>query len=1338
MAQQSWSTRPRVKSRSPAPLRTPTTPSQFFPPSYFAAAAGVPYTRNRDDNVALPQLRTPSTPSEQDRFYQEAHPFSSNASYLITECSPHTSNPSRPRRKSQLGDLGLVESQLLPTLSDTVERMTRPPSQVIPSSPTRPVPHGPNNSPSVTRTLSTSSQSSSAYSVRNEPHSSGAVTAQTPTVQSTSSKQPLRSPSNVYPEQPQSSTRSSSSRSNPKSILKSHAISDQHIQVRQAHLEDVRLPTDHARKAGRSPNPIPPESFLLESRTERTRQMPTSPRQKSDSSLRTGRARSRTDPGTLPKGLPSTHGRNTQKPNPQPSGIPRRVGIPSSPATSRISTIAQMPNNGWEAPSVNSIQPEKRRLFVTNTEMSSSSSSETQTPLTRYMKPKALSRTDSQSSAESQLRPPRFGLGLGLSGVSESKNSVKLSPGQRWTTKIPGDESLLRRANSPTNKKHQRDSTPKRRDRPPSRNARVDNADGQRRQRELLSLMLAHLNDSSGCDSQPSGSEGSEDRCLVSDGSGDSLRSGFDDSGSEYSPVEDDHAIPRASTRWETKPEQMRLKAKARQSHINLPGGDSELLTHVDEQYTPRVSSRLSYSRQIKGQIRGHPAATAHDEEFLETKSSTLAHDEDASSIDERVTQAVPERYSSELSRIMAVSMAAAARQRRAFGISSSPDLGDHQADSSQLPHADSDPSVIGGDRWEDECNGFTTGSLLQQLNRTGGADGTQQSSTGELSLSSVQTQSSVSQESVYSTPNSPTRRSSGGVVVPESPPAIHTVRDQQWQTLERHILDSYGEVEARRQRLVWEFTESEDSFVTQLQNMMQLFILPLRVRDTRMWVSGIPSDVMKLFDWLDDIVRVHAQLSSTLAARQIVDHPRLQIISEVFRGFVPRLETYQPYLVKLEFTASVIDSLIHEGKNDFGDFIKLQEASERCQGWSLEKYLIEPVNRLAQYPEVFRRLLQLTPKSHPDYMSTFSLFHAAKLTIRVLSEVKDREDAYEFVKMACSGINGISSVHLVHRERRLLIRGSLTCVQVSNDEQALSSEPLVDSQTAPRSDAPMSQHVRRADKLSKAVNVWRGRSNSVKSTASTVVSFGTAPSSFDVHMHTGQPGPGTPPVVRVESEPVEVEMLVFTDLVLLASRLSLDGNAVDACDLEPLEGFGLSRVVSVLDEVDRRACITLDLAPLTSRALEEGYVQSTGPVVTVTLCLSRAQHARSGERAAAPLLVDWLVPLRRCCRYTLRSLSSSLDTTSALVDRATSAAVTQGPVLSLLAAGLPFPKSPSMQIEESERGLAGDSEQQEREERGWWSKRFHEVFSELSERETDEQTIELKKTRCINSLDYM
>ncbi|KAF8840099.1 hypothetical protein BDN67DRAFT_904211 [Paxillus ammoniavirescens] len=63
---------------------------------------------------------------------------------------------------------------------------------------------------------------------------------------------------------------------------------------------------------------------------------------------------------------------------------------------------------------------------------------------------------------------------------------------------------------------------------------------------------------------------------------------------------------------------------------------------------------------------------------------------------------------------------------------------------------------------------------------------------------------------------------------------------------------------------------------------MVQLFILPLRVRDTRLWVTGVPGDVAKVFDWLEDIVQVHAQLFAALGGRQVVDHPRLQVISEV------------------------------------------------------------------------------------------------------------------------------------------------------------------------------------------------------------------------------------------------------------------------------------------------------------------------------------------------------------------------------------------------------------------------------------------------------------------------
>ena len=83
--------------------------------------------------------------------------------------------------------------------------------------------------------------------------------------------------------------------------------------------------------------------------------------------------------------------------------------------------------------------------------------------------------------------------------------------------------------------------------------------------------------------------------------------------------------------------------------------------------------------------------------------------------------------------------------------------------------------------------------------------------------------------------------------------------------------------------------------------------------------------------------------------------------------------------------------------------------------------------------------------------------------------------------------------------------------------------------------------------------------------------------------------------------------------------------------------------------------------------------------------------------------------------KSTARTKGGTHSASACVDQRAASATAVQQPVLSLLAAGLPLPKSPSMQMAEL---ACGGSEQQEREERGWWSKRFHEVFAELSVQE--------------------
>lgn len=73
------------------------------------------------------------------------------------------------------------------------------------------------------------------------------------------------------------------------------------------------------------------------------------------------------------------------------------------------------------------------------------------------------------------------------------------------------------------------------------------------------------------------------------------------------------------------------------------------------------------------------------------------------------------------------------------------------------------------------------------------------------------------------------------------------------------------------------------------------------------------------------------------------------------------------------------------------------------------------------------QRLLHATPNKHPDHLSTFSLLHSTNMIIRIMSEVKLREDEYDSVKDIASRIDNLPlSARLAKRERRLLTQGLL------------------------------------------------------------------------------------------------------------------------------------------------------------------------------------------------------------------------------------------------------------------------------------------------------------------------
>ncbi|KAG8898653.1 hypothetical protein FRC01_010828, partial [Tulasnella sp. 417] len=272
-----------------------------------------------------------------------------------------------------------------------------------------------------------------------------------------------------------------------------------------------------------------------------------------------------------------------------------------------------------------------------------------------------------------------------------------------------------------------------------------------------------------------------------------------------------------------------------------------------------------------------------------------------------------------------------------------------------------------------------------------------------------------------------------------------------------RSLLEKYGAIEMRRQEVIWELCNTEQEFVESLRTVLRLFVQPLRTKDGK-WIPGLPPDITTLFDWLEDIVRLHSHISTALLDVRSAQYPIVLQVAESLRAFVPCFELHQPYLVRLEVASQLIAAMAQDRDSDLGEFIRIQTASPECAGMPLPSFLLKPIQRLMKYPLFFKRLLELTPRNHPDYLATFSLMHSTDMVIKVMQEVKAREDEYDLVKNLAERIKGLpDGFILANRERRLIAQGLLRRAFPNEKErvQLESSPATLPGPTAPEPPKP-------------------------------------------------------------------------------------------------------------------------------------------------------------------------------------------------------------------------------------------------------------------------------------------
>ncbi|TFK61810.1 hypothetical protein BDN72DRAFT_828038 [Pluteus cervinus] len=524
------------------------------------------------------------------------------------------------------------------------------------------------------------------------------------------------------------------------------------------------------------------------------------------------------------------------------------------------------------------------------------------------------------------------------------------------------------------------------------------------------------------------------------------------------------------------------------------------------------------------------------------------------------------------------------------------------------------------------------------------------------------------------------------------------------------------------RYLVIQEVIQTEESFSEALELFVRLYILPLRVQNSRTWISGVPTEVSSLFDWYEDITNIHHQLLDYM--RDFQKSYLDDRFAEYLRPVVSSLEVYQPYLVRLADILRKINRRLQDPEDDFGEFIRIQESASKRNRQRIEPLLRQPLDRLEKYPELFKRLLNATPKSHPDYLSTFSLYHSTDLAIRVLMEVKNREEEYTLIKQLSARIWRLPrSAQLAQRERRLLLQGALSLQpsdwKASDVPRRGLSQPTPDEFYSARLS-------NRSSRLVDAVNEWstrRERSGSVASTntGASFSSYSSASSSsssgFSVprtpttpqYLSRSLPGfhhPRLPvsPTARDTADAPPVQVFVFTDLVILADPVP--GNSRDEWTLH--EQPGLARILEVTENPNDLDTLTLDILALKPEDVNNTINFDDVVVQQIHLKLPGHDQVTNGTRES------WLAAFRSCLRSTLQ-LAALPGYREAHIGEVSTEM--KGTVLSLLASGLPLPKSPSMQQAEYHSGEPQENARQEREQRGWWALRFHQVLQEFLHR---------------------
>merc|ERR1712013_843382 len=187
-------------------------------------------------------------------------------------------------------------------------------------------------------------------------------------------------------------------------------------------------------------------------------------------------------------------------------------------------------------------------------------------------------------------------------------------------------------------------------------------------------------------------------------------------------------------------------------------------------------------------------------------------------------------------------------------------------------------------------------------------------------------------------------------------------------------------EEEKKREKLIGELFQTEETYLDNLKLVYEVFIRPIRAANV---LSKQELSIL-FINWKDLIITNTKLMKSMRIRRGTVQSQSM--IGDILCENFPAMTAYIRFCSSQLSAAALLQKLV-ETRHEFDLLLRQCQAHQRVQGMPLSFYLLKPVKRVTEYPLLVEKLVKSTPPEHPDYTCLMEALQRARTLCEQVNE---------------------------------------------------------------------------------------------------------------------------------------------------------------------------------------------------------------------------------------------------------------------------------------------------------------------------------------------------------------